>query len=125
MLLRVLERVGHYGSSSNQLITQVCQYINDNLAEPLTLEIVSAQVHINSTYLSRLFKKEAGTTFNSYISQLRIQRAAQLLETGRKITDISGMVGFENAKYFSQVFKKQMGMTPQEYRQSHRKENSP
>lgn len=125
MLLLVLDQVGHYGSSSNQLVTQVCRYINDNLAEPLTLEVVSAQVHVNATYLSRLFKKEVGTTFNSYISQLRIQRAAKLLETGRKITDISGMVGFENAKYFSQVFKKQIGMTPQEYRQLHRKENTP
>ena len=123
MLLRLLEQLGHYGTSSNQIVVQVCRYINNNLAEPLTLEIVAAHVHVNSTYLSRLFKKEAGTPFNTYINQLRIQRAAQLLETGRKVTDIAGMVGFENAKYFSQVFKKQMGMTPQEYRQTYREES--
>lgn len=123
MLLRLLEQLGHYGTSSNQIVVEVCRYINNNLAEPLTLEIVAAHVHVNSTYLSRLFKKEAGTPFNTYINQLRIQRAAQLLETGRKVTDIAGMVGFENAKYFSQVFKKHMGMTPQEYRQTYREES--
>ena len=122
MLLSLLERLGHYGSSSNQIVSAVCRYISKNLAEPLTLEILSAKVHVNATYLSRLFKKEVGTSFNTYINQLRIQRAVQLLETGRKITDVAGMVGFENSKYFSQVFKKQMGMTPQEYRQSRREE---
>ena len=49
------------------------------------------------------------------------QRAMQLLETPYKIIDIAGMVGFDNAKYFSQVFKKQVGKTPQQYRTELRK----
>lgn len=110
--------------SGNQIIADACSYINQHLGEPLTLEVLAGQVHVSPTYLSRLFKRETGCTLNTYINQHRILQAMQLLETSMKIIDIAGMVGFENAKYFSQVFRKQVGKTPQQYRQSLRKEVS-
>ena len=108
--------------TSNQLVQAVCSFINENLSEPLSLTSAAAHVHVNPTYLSRLFKREVGCTFSTYVSQHRILWASQLLATPRKIIDISGMVGFDSPKYFSQVFRKQMGQTPQQYRAMLRKE---
>ena len=108
--------------SGNQIIAEACGYISQHLADSLSLEDLARHVHVSATYLSRLFKRETGCTLNAYISQHRVLRAIQLLETSYKIIDIAGMVGFESSKYFSQVFRKQVGKTPQEYRRELRGE---
>ena len=110
------DRLGQVTGSANQIIADVCSYIEQNLSERLTLDVAARHAHVSATYLCRLFKRETGSSFNHYVSRRRIERAIQLLETPRRITDIAGMVGFDNAKYFSQVFKKQTGKTPQTYR---------
>lgn len=112
-------------SGTNPIVTEACGYIREHLGEELTLEIVARHVHVSPAYLSRLFKRETGCPFNAYVSQRRVQRAAQLLETPYKITEIAGMAGFENAKYFSQVFRRYTGKTPQQYRQELRREETP
>ena len=122
-LISLMAQLGQFTDSSNKIITEACNYISCNLSDLLSLDTVAAHVHVNPTYLSRLFKKETGISFNTYINQMRIAKAMQLLETGRKITDVSGMVGFDNSKYFSQVFKKQTGRTPREYLREKREEN--
>lgn len=104
--------------SKNSIIKEIYQYIQQNLSENLSLETLSKHVHVTPSYLSRLFKKDTGISLNTYISQKRIEKARNLLASAHRITDISGMVGFESSKYFSQVFKKETGQTPQEYRQS-------
>ena len=114
---QLLEQVSQ-PASRNPIISELCQYIHRNLSDDLTLETLSLQVHVTPSYLSRLFKKEMKEPLNSYINQKRIQKAKTLLDADWRITDIAGMVGFDNAKYFSQVFKKMTGQTPQEYRQN-------
>ena len=109
-------------TTSNSAIDEVCRFVAQNLAEPLTLTVAAEYVHMNPAYLSRVFKKETGQAFNAYVSEQRIRRAKQLLQTKDRIIDIAGNVGFENSKYFSQVFKKRTGMTPQEYRAAMQKE---
>lgn len=109
-------------TTSNSAIDEVCRFVTQNLAEPLTLTVAAEYVHMNPAYLSRVFKKETGQAFNAYVSEQRIRRAKQLLQTKDRIIDIAGNVGFENSKYFSQVFKKRTGMTPQEYRAAMQKE---
>lgn len=109
-------------TTSNSAIDEVCRFVTQNLAEPLTLTVAAEYVHMNPAYLSRVFKKETGQAFNAYVSEQRIRRAKQLLQTKDRIIDIAGNVGFENSKYFSQAFKKRTGMTPQEYRAAMQKE---
>lgn len=104
--------------SNNCIIKEIYQYIHQNLSENLSLETLSKHVHVTPSYLSRLFKKDTGISLSTYISQKRIEKAKNLLASAYRITDISGMVGFESSKYFSQVFKKETGQTPKEYRQS-------
>ena len=119
----VLELADPEDAKRNPVVSEVCLYIRDHLAEPMTLDVLADHVHMSVSYLSRLFRKETGGTINSYVNQLRICQAKSLLEkSDRQITDIAGMVGFESAKYFSYVFKKAVGQTPQAYRQQRKGE---
>jgi two-component system response regulator YesN len=72
---------------------------------------------INSSYLSRLFKKEMNENFIDYLIDIRIEKAVYLLETTKlKNSEIACKVGFEDERYFGKVFKKKCGMTPKQYR---------
>ena len=103
----------------NPIIAQVRRYIQDHLAESLSLEVLADHVHVSPSYLSRLFRRETGGTINSFVTGQRTQEAMRLLrETDRRITDIADLTGFESAKYFSYVFKKELGQTPQAYRKA-------
>lgn len=124
LFLNLFSQMGDPHGGTNQIVAGACSYINQNLSEPLNLESVARRVHVSPTYLSRLFKQETGSLFNTYVNQRRVLRAAQLLETHYKITDIAGMVGFGNAKYFSQVFRRYTGKTPWQYRQELREEGT-
>jgi len=106
-------------SRASLVISKICEYIDANLSEDLSL-VKLAQVHyFNSSYLSRLFKQECGINISEYIEQRRVLLAKQLLsDPEQKIRDISLKVGYEAAHSFTRFFKKATGMTPQEYRDS-------
>lgn len=98
-------------------IRQAIGYIKKNYTMPITLEDVAKQIHVNPTYLSRLFKEKAGIRFVDYLTDHRIRKAKYLLNnTSMLIQEISEKVGYENARYFSYIFKKKTGLTPHEYR---------
>lgn len=74
-------------------------------------------VHINESYFSRTFKKECGNSVISYITNLRINKAKELLATSNlKTFEISEAVGIHDPAYFSVLFKKNTGMSPKAYR---------
>ena len=76
-------------------------------------------VGLTPTYLSALFKKESGQNFTDYVTTLRITRAKELLCCTKKlISEIAYEVGFRDYRYFSQIFKKQTGMTPRQFQNS-------
>ena len=76
---------------------------------------------VNSSYLSRLFKKETDENFVDYLVDVRIGKAEYLLETTKlKNSEISALVGFEDERYFGKVFKKKCGVTPKQYRDAGR-----
>ncbi|GAB6277138.1 MAG: hypothetical protein SAMD01599839_16780 [Rectinema sp.] len=98
-------------------VLQVLEIIDRDYAQPLSLTILSGRVCVHPTYLSNLFKKQAGLTLVEYINRRRIEQAKKLLEDPlNKIFWISERVGFMNQRYFSQVFKRITGLTPVEYR---------
>ncbi|WP_438444114.1 response regulator transcription factor [Gorillibacterium sp. sgz5001074] len=123
--LRILrtaaDRMLGYEGESSALIEKVKRYIDGSLKE-VTRESIAAHVYLNSAYLSRLFKKETGQSLVDYIIQEKMNRAKLLLtETNCKITDICDMLGYENLSYLGRVFKKTVGVTPQEYRKRYQK----
>lgn len=105
-------------------INLVISYINDNYFRPdLSAESVSEIVKLSSGYLGKLFSEYTGKSLNEYINSLRMDNAKELLiKSSFSINDISTKVGFSNQSYFTSIFKKYFGITPNQYRLNHRKE---
>ena len=99
------------------IINKVKQYVNDNLAENLSLNTISEKVYITPQYLSTLFKKKTGSNLSAYIISVRIDKAKHLLnDTSYSIAEIGRCIGYETSHYFIKKFKESEGMTPKQYR---------
>ena len=103
--------------TENRPIAKAKEYMQQHFREECKLEDVSAWVGFNTTYFSTFFKKETGTSFTDYLTQLRISKAKELLcRADLTIQDVCEEVGYRDMKYFSRLFKKNAGITPSEYR---------
>ncbi|MBD1381531.1 response regulator [Metabacillus arenae] len=110
----------HRISSKDKLILEVKKYLEDCFNQPIFLDEIANLFHISPPYLSSLFSKKTKMTIFEYITEIRITKAKELLRTTNyKIIEICDQVGYENQRYFNQVFKKQVGTTPSEYRTKH------
>ena len=102
-------------------VQRVILYIDGNLTEELNLHTLAAAHNISAGYLSSLFRKETGTTLTDYVNQRRVARAAELLSTTKlQVQTVAQYSGFMDVQYFSRMFKRIVGMSPREYRSSHR-----
>lgn len=111
-----------YAEKSNNLLTQVNQYIYDNISEKIYLNDIAAAVHMSPNYLSAAFTKETGLNLSKYIIDLRIKKAKEYLaQSDMRIQEISDVLGFSDYRYFSTLFKKETGQTPLDYRSMHHK----
>lgn len=103
---------------SNDAIAAAKAFIEANYAKNITLEDVSMEVNISSYYLSRVFKEGTGENFIDYLTKLRIEKAKELLSTTQySMKEICMMSGYSDPNYFSKTFKKNVGVTPTEYRE--------
>ena len=104
--------------SSNDAIEAAKKYIESNYTDNITLEDVSREVNISSYYLSRIFKEGTGENFIDYLTGLRMDKAKELLATTQySMKEICAKVGYSDPNYFSKTFKKNVGVTPTEYRE--------
>ncbi|MGG6314201.1 response regulator transcription factor [Paenibacillus macerans] len=91
--------------------------IQERYMEDLSLEAVAARYHFNVSYFSTLFKNRTGKSFSDYLNEVRMKRAKELLAGGEmKIYEIAAACGYKDTKYFSRVFKKHAGMSPESFR---------
>ena len=93
-------------------------FIMDNYTQDVSLKIISEYTNVNPTSLSTDFNREVTMSISEYISKLRIDKAKSLLATDLDIQEIMTAVGFTNMRYFTDVFKKEMNMTPLAYRKA-------
>jgi len=101
---------------SKRIIIKAKQYIEENIKQKIYLTDVAKELGVNSSYLSAIFKKYAGVGFSDYINRKKIEYAIMLLsEDNYKIYEVAEMLGYENAYYFTKVFKRYMYVTPKEY----------
>ena len=106
--------------TANKMRTELLAYIEENFNNK-SLSLAAVADHLNtSVYVAtRLFKETTGKNFKEYVMDKRMEYAADLLKsTSHKVAEISGMAGFENAEYFSSLFKTKFGMTPTQYRKN-------
>lgn len=95
----------------------ILEYVHSNFSEKLSLDDVSKYASFSKSYIIRLFKKNTGKTFSSYLNSYRIYKAVEMLEnTDKSILDISELCGFGSVAYFIKLFKESMGITPHKYR---------
>lgn len=100
----------------NQIVINAKQYIKNNYKTKLTLNEVAAALGISPNYLSHLFKKCSDCGFIDYVSQVKIKQAKKIMaEKNLKVYEVANELGFDNAFYFSKVFKKVEGCSPSEY----------
>lgn len=105
--------------TENPIIKKVCEYINDNLAQEISLEQAADYVNVSSFYLSKLFKEEKGTNFINFLNDKRLEKARDLLKNSDlSIKEITAQTGYNDQNYFSRIFRAKYGETPTEYRKN-------
>lgn len=102
---------------SNGIIDRAKEYIMTHYQKDISLDDVSREVDISPYYFSKLFKEATGDNFIEYLTNLRIDKAKDLLDnTELSMKEICVQVGYANPNYFSRIFKKNVGVTPTEYK---------
>jgi YesN/AraC family two-component response regulator len=111
-------------SKYSNIIQQAVSYIYKNLTNKLTLKDISDAIYVHPNYLSSLFKKEVGLNLPDYIMKTRVGESKYYIRyTNTKISDIAVFYQFCNQSYFTQSFKKFIGLTPNEYRVQYNQQN--
>lgn len=114
-----------YSSQDARKTTQIrpaINYIDANYDKPLTLAQIARASHLSVSRLAHLFKEQMGVTLIDYVTQVRIERAKELLlGTDRSCADVCLQVGYSNPSYFTRTFKSLAGMTPQQFRLQNRR----
>lgn len=109
-----------------QKFMTLCEYINNNCTEELSVDGAAAMAGFSKFHFSRLFKKFTGNTFYSYVNERRIAHAALLLLNSEiSITDVAINSGFNSISSFNRIFKISKGCTPTEFRKMYNSENHP
>ncbi|MBR2413516.1 MAG: helix-turn-helix transcriptional regulator [Clostridia bacterium] len=91
------------------------RYINEHLADRISVECVAIHCGISADYLSQIFKKEIGENLSSYILRQKLEKAKSLLSRGKTIKEICAEIGFSSPSYFGTVFRRFYNMTPSDF----------
>lgn len=111
-------------NANQRLARQAKEFIDSHYTDPeLSVEMLCDHLHVSPSHFSTIFSRENGITFVCYLTEQRLKEAKRLLETtDYKTREISAMVGYTEPNYFSYVFKKNMQVSPANYRKQYRRE---
>lgn len=110
-------QVPDYIDSESAMIRYTLDYVQKNFMDKLSLGEIAGQFNYSLAHASHTFKKETGMTFQDYVQCVRIQESCRLLiNTTKKVSEISQLVGYSNIQFFNEVFRRQTGMSPREFR---------
>ena len=102
------------------LVGEIIEYLHEHIADEITLTDLTKRFHRNRNQLNGLFSKQTSKTCLAYLQQMRMDLAKIMLaETELPVGEIGARVGFVDTNYFTKVFKKQMSITPSEYRKNY------
>lgn len=104
---------------SNTAFLYMMKYIDTHLSEGFSLQQLAKELNMNANYLGQVFKRETGKTYTAYVTELRIERAKEMLRMDESsISDIAASLGFNDYFYFLKTFKRITGLTPKQFRQN-------
>lgn len=118
---------GHASDAGDAYVEAAISDIGTRFMMELSIDAVADRLGISGDHLSRLFKRGTGLTFNEYLTRIRIRRAMDLLRDPTvRIGEVADLSGYRDARYFSTLFRRVVGMTPSEFRHGriHREEDS-
>jgi signal transduction histidine kinase/AraC-like DNA-binding protein/ABC-type sugar transport system substrate-binding protein len=114
-----LERNRELSQQAQRLVRQAMAYIHEHYMDQISRTDLAQHVALSEDYLTACFRKELGVTPITYINRFRVNQAQQLLlDTDKSITEIAMDVGFSDSGYFSRVFRREVGLSPTDYRQT-------
>ncbi|KKM09368.1 hypothetical protein SY88_19210 [Clostridiales bacterium PH28_bin88] len=105
--------------SNSACIEEAARFVEENYQQDLSLEEVSRYVFLSPSHFSRLFKQVKGCNFSEFLTQVRMKEARRLLlATDCSVAEVATRIGYRDARYFGQVFKKNEGCTPASFRRN-------
>ena len=106
-------------ANNSRVIIEIVEYINKNYSNPyLSLGEIADSVFMTPNYMNGLFKKKFGTTVGQYITNVRIESAKKLImDRSIKLSEVAVMVGYNDPGYFTKAFRKNVGMSPKDFRE--------
>ncbi len=117
----IFDKMNIKGKLSDDGMRSVIDYIERNLRRGISLEDVANHVNISTYYLSKIFKKEMGVNFITYVTDRKMDMAKEMLaNTDIPVLNIALDLAYNEANYFSKAFKKKTGLTPSEYREKYK-----
>lgn len=117
----IFDKMNIKGKLSDDGMKSVIDYIERNLRRGISLEDVANHVNISTYYLSKIFKKEMGVNFITYVTDRKMDMAKEMLvNTDIPVLNIALDLAYNEANYFSKAFKKKTGLTPSEYREKYK-----
>jgi len=109
----------HTRSEGEAVVYKSLEYVKSRLDRNVTVSECASHAHLSVSYYSSLFKRVTGMTFTQYLTGEKMNRAKQLILSGKPVQDVAAEVGYEERRYFSETFKRVTGMTPSEFRDSY------
>ncbi|MCF2679375.1 response regulator [Faecalicatena contorta] len=107
----------HEDQQEERAINGITRYMQEHLAEEVSLSVLAEEFHLSAQYISQLFKNEIGVNFLAYLTNIRMEKAKKLLvSTSLSIAEVSEQSGYGDYRVFTKVFKKNEGITPSQYR---------
>ena len=118
MLLYTFSRLSTFDAIINDAVNKIVRLSEENFSNPdLSLAVVAEQTGYNAKYISTLFKKKTGVGYSEYLRSLRIKYAISLFDHGiDSVKNVALLSGFSDPLYFSTVFKKEVGVSPKDYK---------
>ncbi len=108
-------------AGGSDIVQKALVYIHENYANSITLNDMAKHLFLSSEYFSRLFKEKVGENFSTYLMRYRLEIAQRMLiSTNDAISEVAKAVGYPNASYFSKIYKRNLGNTPESERMSKR-----
>ena len=113
---RTLESAIHSHQRELTPVDKIKSYIKKHIRDSLTVSAISEYVHMNSSYLARVFKKETGCSIHQYIQEQKMQQAMQDMKTSKPIGEIALDLGYQSYSSFQKTFTRIVGISPKEYK---------
>ncbi len=101
---------------SNDLVCNLIEYLNNNINKEITIDELSLLFYFNKTYIMKKFKSELNISIHEYINTMRIYNSLSYFKDDNYILSIAFKNGFNSLEYFSEMFKKNMGVSPSVYK---------